>query len=160
MIRQIVSGNPLRIYAGYTEEELYNTQTIFNLVLKEESVFDLKFIVGIINSSLMNFYHSYKYLDLTKNLFQKILIQNCKRFPIPQINLSNESQKNHYKKLIQFVDQILESKKQLAKAKTESEKEYLEKKCSIIDKQIDQLVYELYGLTEEEIKIVEDSFSE
>ena len=92
---------------------------------------------------------------LTKNLFQKILIQNCKRFPIPQINLSNESQKNHNKKLIQLVDQMLEAKKQLASAKTDSEKDYLEKKCSTIDRQIDALVYELYELTEEEIKIVE-----
>jgi len=50
---------------------------------------------------------------------------------------------------------MLESKKQLALAKTDSEKEYLEKKCKGLDRQIDALVYELYGLTEEEIKIVE-----
>jgi len=41
------------------------------------------------------------------------------------------------------------------KAKTESDKEYLQRKCDSIDKQIDKLVYQLYGLTEEEIKIVE-----
>jgi hypothetical protein len=32
----------------------------------------------------------------------------------------------------------------------------LKKQIDILDKQIDQLVYELYGLTEEEIKVVED----
>ncbi len=157
LIRQIVSGNPLRIFAGYTEEELYNTQTIFNLVLKEENTIELKFILGILNSSLMNFYHSYKYLDLTKNLFQKILIQNCKMFPIPQIDLSDEYQKSNYLKIISLVEQMLESKKQLMNVKTDSEKEYLEMKCNSLDRQIDNLVYELYGLTEEEIKIVEDS---
>ena len=155
LIRQIVSGKPLRIYAGYTEEELYNTQTIFNIILKGDKTIDLKLVIGIINSSLMNFYHAHKYLDLTKNLFQKILIQNCKKFPIPRAAFSNQSDKSEKNLIVQLVDQMLESKKQLALAKTDSEKEYLEKKCKGLDRQIDALVYELYGLTEEEIKIVE-----
>jgi hypothetical protein len=45
--------------------------------------------------------------------------------------------------------------KQLQQAKTESDKNYLQRKFDTLDKQIDQLVYQLYGLTEEEIKIVE-----
>jgi hypothetical protein len=40
-------------------------------------------------------------------------------------------------------------------SKTESDRNYLERKCETLDKQIDQLVYQLCGLTEEEIKIVE-----
>jgi adenine-specific DNA-methyltransferase len=39
--------------------------------------------------------------------------------------------------------------------KRKSDKNYLERKCETLDKQIDELVYQLYGLTEEEIKIVE-----
>ena len=50
---------------------------------------------------------------------------------------------------------MLESKKQLAAAVTDSDKNFLQNKCSSIDRQIDKLVYALYGLTEEEIKIVE-----
>jgi len=53
-------------------------------------------------------------------------------------------------------------KKQLVNAKTEKDKTYYENKCSTLDRQIDQLppvggqvIYELYGLTEEEIGIVE-----
>ena len=50
---------------------------------------------------------------------------------------------------------MLEEKKQLQPAKTEGDKTYLTRKCERLDKEIDQLVYQLYGLTEEEIKIVE-----
>jgi len=53
------------------------------------------------------------------------------------------------------VDQMLSSKKQLSISKTENEKTYWEQKCKSIDNQIDRLVYELYGLTEEEIGVVE-----
>ena len=47
------------------------------------------------------------------------------------------------------------SKKHLQEFKTEQDKVYYERKCSALDKSIDSEVYKLYGLTEEEIKIVE-----
>lgn len=47
------------------------------------------------------------------------------------------------------------NKKRLQQVKTESDKNYLNRKCETLDKQIGELVYKLYGLTEEEIKIVE-----
>lgn len=43
--------------------------------------------------------------------------------------------------------------------KTEEDNIYVNRKCVALDKQIDKLVYQLYGLTEEEIKIVEGSES-
>lgn len=153
LIRQIISGNPLRIFAGYTTEELYNTQSIFNLIKRDKKT-NLKFILAIINSSLMNFYHNYKYLDLTKNTFQKILIQNCKNFPIPKLNKSNQAT---HDAIVNLVEQMLVAKKQQQTAVTERDKSYLDDKCKNIDSQINDLVYELYSLTPEEIKIVEES---
>ena len=45
--------------------------------------------------------------------------------------------------------------KQLAAAHRDSEREQLQRKCDYLDGEIDTLVYELYGLTAEEIRIVE-----
>jgi adenine-specific DNA-methyltransferase len=50
---------------------------------------------------------------------------------------------------------MLEAKKQLASARTERDKTFYENKCATLDRQIDQLVYELYDVTPEEIAIVE-----
>ncbi len=50
---------------------------------------------------------------------------------------------------------MLESKKQLHESKTDKDKSYYERRCADLDRQIDAEVYKLYGLTEEEIKIVE-----
>jgi adenine-specific DNA-methyltransferase len=58
--------------------------------------------------------------------------------------------------MVQLVDQMLEAKKQLASARTERDKTFYENKCATLDRQIDSLVYELYGLTEAEIAIVEE----
>ena len=91
IIRQIVSGNPPRIYAGYTEKSLYYTQIGFGIIAKKDSQIENKYLLCILNSQLMTFYHKYKYLDIEKDLFQKILIANCKDFPIKKIAKSEQS---------------------------------------------------------------------
>ncbi|MDP4198936.1 MAG: hypothetical protein Q8922_06815 [Bacteroidota bacterium] len=50
---------------------------------------------------------------------------------------------------------MLATKKQLATAHRVSEREQLQRKCDYLDGEIDKLVYQLYGLTAEEIRIVE-----
>jgi hypothetical protein len=89
IVRQIVSGNPLRIFAGSTDKELYHTQIGFSIIAKKDSPFSIKVLCAYLNSSVLNFFHKYKFLDIEKNTFQKILIENCKIFPIPIVNESN-----------------------------------------------------------------------
>ena len=59
--------------------------------------------------------------------------------------------------MVQLVETMLKLHKQLAAAKTSHEKTAFQRQIDATDKQIDQLVYELYGLTEEEIRIVEET---
>ena len=105
------------------------------------------------NSNLMNFYHSHKYLDLSKNLFQKILIQNCKKFPIKTINNKDELQIQQ--EIEKLVDIIIHLHKELQTTKIPSKTEQLQTRIHHTDNRINQLVYELYGLTDEEIAMVE-----
>ena len=57
--------------------------------------------------------------------------------------------------MVELVETMLKLHKDLPKAKTPHEQESLQCQIAATDEQIDQLVYELYGLTEEEIRIVE-----
>jgi type II restriction/modification system DNA methylase subunit YeeA len=54
-----------------------------------------------------------------------------------------------------LVDQKLEARKQLAAARSEGDQNFYESRCVTLDRQIDNLVYELYDLTDDEIAIVE-----
>ncbi len=81
--------------------------------------------------------------------------QDVIKLPIRKLDLKNKNEKVHHDRMVEMVDQMLEAKKSLARAQTDKDKTYFENKCASIDRQIDALVYELYGLTEEEIKIVE-----
>ena len=57
---------------------------------------------------------------------------------------------------IKLVDQMLSLNKELQKTRTEADRQIIQRQITATDKQIDRLVYDLYGLTEEEIKIVEE----
>jgi predicted nucleic acid-binding Zn-ribbon protein len=57
--------------------------------------------------------------------------------------------------MVSLVDRMLDLNKQLSAAKGEHERTLLQRQIEATDRQIDALVYELYGLTEEEIRIVE-----
>lgn len=58
--------------------------------------------------------------------------------------------------MVKLVDGMLGLNRQLGKAKSSHNKTVLQRQIEATDRQIDQLVYELYGLTDKEIKIVEE----
>ncbi len=154
LIRQIVSGNPLRIYVGYTESELYNTQSVFNLISKDENKLNIKYLLALLNSNLINFYHGHKYLDLSKNLFQKILIQNCKKFPVKIIDKKNKDEVQKQTEIIKLVDQLLQLNEELQVVNLESKRQQIQGKIDYCESRINELVYQLYELTETEINII------
>jgi adenine-specific DNA-methyltransferase len=147
----------LKFNGVYDNEGLLCLKTIYFLYLKEDyTYYSLKFILGLLNSKLL-----YKFFNLKYSIahisggylrFRKQFVENL---PIPKLDLSNKTQKAQNDKIVSLVETMLESQKQLQSASTDSDKKLLQQKCDLLDKQIDKLVYELYGLTEEEIKIVE-----
>ena len=76
-------------------------------------------------------------------------------FPVRSINFSDLDEKGHHDSIVNLVESMLILKKQLSTAKSEAQKEVIQRQIDSTDREIDKLVYELYGLTEEEIKIVE-----
>ncbi len=154
LVKQIIDWTSKRIWAAITEEELYNTQNAFNLLAKDG--WNLNYLLAIINSKLMNFYHRKKFLDEFKMRFQKILIKDCRRFPIREINQSEKEGKFLYDNVVFQVDLIINLQKQLAVANSPNEKTRLQRQIEATDREIDRSVYDLYELTDEEIAIVED----
>ena len=74
---------------------------------------------------------------------------------IRTINFSDPADKARHDRRVALVTQMLDLNKRLQDAKLEHEKTLLQRQVEATDAAIDALVYELYGLTEEEIKIVE-----
>jgi hypothetical protein len=85
--------------------------------------------------------------------------QFLEQLPIRTINFSDPADKGRYDQMVKLVEQMLTLHKQLATAKTPDEKTRIQRQIDATDHQIDHLVYELYGLTEKEIQIVEQRTS-
>lgn len=135
-----MEGPSLGIIAAYSENPRYFTQIGFSIVSKQQCKISLKFLTAILNSALFTFYHRAKYLDIEKVTFAKILIANCKQFPIKNIC------PNKQKSIEIFIGKII-SKKERGEDTTAEEQK------------IDIMVYKLYDLTYAEVKIIEPEFA-
>ncbi len=87
LVQQIIDWSSMRIFVGWTDEELYNTQNQFNLVAKGET--NLKFVLAILASKLISYFHRAVYLDVSLQRFQKILIKDAKNLPIRKIDFAS-----------------------------------------------------------------------
>jgi len=145
-----------RLSAYYDEDDYYFVNVTtggFGLTLESE-LCSLKYLTGLFNSNLLNWY-----LKKVSTNFRGGYFAANKQFldqlPIHPINFSNPADKARHDKMVALVERMLALHKQLADVKTDHEKTLIERQIEATDRQIDTLVYELYGLTEEEIGIVE-----
>jgi type I restriction-modification system DNA methylase subunit len=110
------------------------------------------FILGLLNSKLLD--HCIKQMT---NRFHggyfAINKQALERLPYRSINFTDPADKSRHDRMVSLVERMLALHKQTAR--TPQEQEMLQREIAATDAQIDRLVYELYGLTEDEIRIVE-----
>ena len=78
------------------------------------------------------------------------------RLPIRIINFDDSLDMNFRGKIVTLVDQMLELNRRLEFASIPADKTFYQQQIEVTDQQIDALIYDLYDLTEEEIKIVEN----
>ena len=79
------------------------------------------------------------------------------RLPCPiHVPAGNKAERSRHDRIVDLVDRMLVLHPQLAKAKSPPDRARLESQIAATDRKIDQLVYELYGLTDAEIRIVEE----
>ncbi len=136
-----------RLVATYDDENYYIKDAL--ILHQKENRLSLKYILSLINSVLMNYLYTKTFLTLSvaKNAFLQL--------PIRTIDFSNPNEKKMHDNLVAMIDKILKLQKKYHNARLEQDKKLYKTQLDLLDHQIDSLVYKLYGLTEEEIKIVE-----
>jgi adenine-specific DNA-methyltransferase len=135
LIQRITGGSkPLK--AAYDNQNFYNKESINNIIVKNDSPVKTKFILALLNSRLINWFYTMQFTNessLTVNLSKTYLSQ------IPIALPTNEND------IISLVDEILLIKKENNLANTQA-----------LENKLDQLIYQLYDLTAEEIAIIEN----
>jgi type I restriction-modification system DNA methylase subunit len=126
----------------------------FSITVSKESELSPNFVLGLLNSTLL-----FWRLRSISNVFRGGWITCTKQYvetlPIRSINFSDPAEKALHDKLVSLVERMLELHKQ--SPRTPQEQEVVKREIESTDRGIDRLVYELYGLSEEEIGIVKQS---
>jgi type I restriction-modification system DNA methylase subunit len=151
LLRQLISRK-FRLQAVYSDEEFLTNQSVQSLILRNMTP-NIKCILGILNSRLLSWFFCQINMVARRDDFPKIIIKQTRELPFPKIDFNNPTDKERHDKVASLVDRMLELHKQ--HPRTPQDKERLQREIESTDRAIDRLVYELYGLTEDEIRVVE-----
>jgi len=125
----------------------------YGITLKDGENIKYEYILGLLNSKLLDAYLK-SYSSLFRGGYYAYNRQYIEKLPIRTIDFQNFDDVALHDKMVKLVDQMLQLQKNLANTKIPNDKKMIQRQIDATDRRIDQLVYELYGLTDEEIKIV------
>ena len=141
IVTQGITGvdEKFRLKATYLNEGNYCAHSV-NYILVVDSKVEYQYLLALLNSNLLNWYFKCFSTNSNVNGYE------VNNLPVPE-NIGVRQ-----KAFIEIVDKILAITQSSDYLKESSK----QAKVKEYERQIDQMVYELYGLTEREIKIVED----
>lgn len=127
-------------------------------VLVDESFGSYPYLCGLLNSRLLDFYLKQVSTNFHGGYFAANK-QYVEQLPIRAIRFSEKADKAQHDKMVKLVEQMAAAKPKCASARSDKDRTFYENMCAAFDRQIDALVYELYGLSSDEIAIIEDADS-
>jgi adenine-specific DNA-methyltransferase len=136
LLREMISRQ-FRLQAVYTNENFITNKSMQSILPATDGP-SLKYVLGCLNSSLVSWIFLQRSNVGHRDDFPKIVLKETRDLPIATATSKQQ------RELERFVERILAAKQRDPEADV-----------SPWEREIDQLVYALYGLTPEEIKIVE-----
>jgi hypothetical protein len=149
-----------RVIAAYDDKGFFVSNNMFVLLKRSKPLFqhyELKFVLVLLNSKLMTAYFRLIQPRVAR-LFAELKIEHLGQFPIHRIDFNNPTDKRMHDDLVALADKMLGLNKRLAPIRNTpcNERDELLREIEHTDREIDNLVYDLYGLTDDEKKIVEE----
>lgn len=154
LIRELISRQ-FRLQAAKTEKDFITNKSMQS-ILKLPNGLELNYLLGLINSRMMSWLFLHRSNIAQRDDFPKIVLKETRSLPIHPINFSDHADKAKHDQMVTQVERMLDLHKRLASAKSPDDKTRFQRQIDASDREIDRLVYDLYGLTEEEIKIIEE----
>ena len=139
LVQEITGGPGNRIVAALHDGELYHSRDVIPIKLSKQNLNPL-YLLAVINSYLISWYHQKCSPKAQKGLFPKVLVSDLKNLPIFPASDADQ------RPIVQLVEKVITAKEKNITADT-----------TALEREIDQHVYALYGLTPDEIRIVEES---
>lgn len=139
----------LRIVATLMDPPAYFADSTNSIALEDSGPHSLEYLLGLLNSQL--FQWRFKLTSTNNN----VATNELDSMPIRTIDFSAPEDVARHDRMVSLVEQMIGLRERLSEAKTPPDRSRIQGRIEGADRRIDELVYELYGLTEEEIRLVE-----
>jgi len=154
----VISGTAKHLTAALDDVGYANLSLYAIVDWESKRPYHINYLLALINSTLLDFWFTKKFGST--HMAGGYITYNAiylEQLPIRRIDFKNSDDKQAHDSIVALVEKMLELHKKLAPLKEifSDEREQLLKEIAKTDKEIDNLVYDLYGLTEAERKIVE-----
>jgi len=136
-----------RIVATLDTGKTFCLQSTNVINKKTDTDLDIRYFLGILNSTGVNYFFRCSFPGNNHIPSNQLL-----RIPIPV-----PAQERTHGQVVRLVDAILDLHKKLTPANSEAQRTILQRQIDATDAEIDRLVYDLYGLTAEEIALVQEA---
>lgn len=135
---------------------IYHNTKVYSFVFASEMPENIHYWLGLLNSKLMWWFIS-KTGYVLNNGFYVFKTNYVNPFPARTINFNETTEKAHHDTIVKQVEELLRLKKQKIQTKNQTEETYVQRQIHATEKKINETVYNLYGLTADEQKVVEES---
>ncbi len=137
-----------RVVATLDADRLYADHTI-NVLFMKDGTLDIKCLLAILNSRLMNFWFLKRHIDIN---IKGVYLEAA---PFPRIEMSAPGDRKRHDRVVKLVEGLQGLKAEAAKARSPHERDRAERQAENVDRELDMAIYELYGLSPEEVETVE-----
>lgn len=148
LIRRVINRQD-RLMATYSDRELVTKKDI-NPFASTAAGWDAKYLLAIVNSALISFLYVTSSAIATKDDFRQTTLTSLRQLPIPEYS-SSDSQ---HTRLVNLVDDLLAMDERAAAVGTHHERDVVRRQAEALDLAIDEIVFDLYSLTDEERAVV------
>lgn len=140
-----------RLIACFDDKQFYALNTLIVMNAKTDALqYDLKYFLGLFNSKLLNFYY-FTTLKSTKKVFSEIQAKQVAQIPIKTIDFDDFISKGFHDKIVSCVESLVS----LNVSKISRDRNSI--KILSTEHSLDQLIYQLYGLSDSDIAMVEEA---
>jgi tRNA1(Val) A37 N6-methylase TrmN6 len=149
VVREVTSNGIIQ--ATYINGDYVFSNSVDGIKMKSETI-NIKFLLGLLNSKLISFYHLNTSPNAFKGTFPKMLLQDLRELPIPSI--ASKIEVEQHNQIIKHVDNLLKLNEEKSTTKLPTQLSQIEGKISYCETRINEIVYQLYELTDDEIKTI------
>jgi hypothetical protein len=152
----VIAGTAKRLTAAL-DSVGYANLSLYSIVdWESQRPYHINYLLGLINSTILNFWFTKKFGSTRMSggyiTYNGVYLE---QLPILKLDFDNPTHKSCHDRMVALVNSMLGLHKQLAAAKSAAQKAIMQRQIDATDAEIDRLVYDLYGLTAEEIALVE-----